>query len=36
LIKKDPKKYRHIDTMEQWFEEQGVWLFSMTRLYLKN
>ena len=24
LIKKDPKKYRHIDTMEQWFEEQGV------------
>ena len=24
LIKKDPKKYRHIDTMEQWFEEQGI------------
>jgi hypothetical protein len=24
LIKKDPKKYRHIDTMEQWFAEQGV------------
>src|SRR2546421_8719913 len=24
LIKKDPKKYRHIDTMEQWFKEQGV------------
>ena len=24
LIKKDSKKYRHIDTMEQWFEEQGI------------
>ena len=24
LIKKDPKKYRHIDTLEQWFEEQGI------------
>ena len=24
LIKKDPKKYRHIDTMEQWLHEQGV------------
>jgi hypothetical protein len=24
LMKKDPKKYRHIDTMEQWFAEQGV------------
>jgi hypothetical protein len=24
LIKKDPKKYRHIDTMEQWFAEQGL------------
>ncbi|VVB91008.1 Uncharacterised protein [uncultured archaeon] len=24
LIKKDPKKYRHIDTMQQWFEEQGI------------
>ena len=24
LIKKDPKKYRHIDTMIQWFHEQGI------------
>lgn len=24
LIKKNPKKYRHIDTMQQWFEEQGI------------
>lgn len=24
LIKKDPKKYRHIDTMQQWFDEQGI------------
>jgi antitoxin component of RelBE/YafQ-DinJ toxin-antitoxin module len=24
LIKKDPKKYRHIDTMQEWFREQGV------------
>ena len=24
LIKKDPKKYRHIDTMAQWLHEQGV------------
>src|SRR5260221_14139104 len=24
LIKKDPKHYRHFDTMKQWFEEQGI------------
>src|SRR5690349_15998451 len=24
LIEKDSKKYRYIDTMEQWFEEHGV------------
>jgi addiction module RelB/DinJ family antitoxin len=24
LIKEDPKKYRHIDTMQEWFREQGV------------
>lgn len=24
LIKKDPKKYRHINTMPQWFEEQEI------------
>ncbi len=24
LVRKDPKKYRHIDTMEQWLNEQGV------------
>jgi len=24
LIKKDPHHYRHIDTMEQWFDEQGI------------
>lgn len=24
LIKKDPKKYKHIDTMTEWLNEQGV------------
>ncbi len=24
LIKKDPKKYKHIDTMAEWLHEQGV------------
>ena len=24
LIKKDPKKYQHIDTMTQWLHKQGV------------
>ncbi len=24
LIKKDPIKYRHIDTMQQWLNEQGI------------
>lgn len=24
LIKKDPKKYHHIDTMDQWLHEQGL------------
>lgn len=24
LIKKDPKHYRHVDTMEEWFTQQGI------------
>ena len=24
LIKKDPKKYRHIDTMQEWLHKQGI------------